>query len=315
MATPGVLHRYTDKLVAFEHASTDGTLPTPSAKPNTILFIGGLSDGLLTVDYTKAIATRLPPSWSIAEVLLSSSYEGWRFGSLKRDAEELHECVEYFRALKKEGKIVLMGHSTGCQDIMWYLVVSNGRPDGVILQGGVSDREAWIAISRNEGKSELYDVLLTKAEELSRSGKRFEPVPRDGNFMLKEDEPPISAYRTWSLLAKGAEDDFFSSDLDDETINHSFGRLAKATPAVMFLLGSLDPYVPDHVSKEALLTRWTEVIRKHGGHVDYYNGGIVPGAHHNLNGDPENVVQDLVGRVVRFVKNIESASSEEPRSS
>jgi hypothetical protein len=36
----------------------------------------------------------------------------------------------------------------------------------------------------------------------------------------------------------------------------------------------------------------------------------VQGAHHNLNGDPEDVVRDLVGRVVGFVEGLEMEKSE-----
>jgi hypothetical protein len=39
--------------------------------------------------------------------------------------------------------------------------------------------------------------------------------------------------------------------------------------------------------------------------VDETHGGIVKGASHNLNGDAEEVVKDLVGRVVGFVEGLE----------
>jgi len=54
----------------------------------------------------------------------------------------------YFRKIGKFGKIVLMGSSTGCQDVMEYLTGANAakrpRIDGGILQAPVSDREAII---------------------------------------------------------------------------------------------------------------------------------------------------------------------------
>jgi hypothetical protein len=57
------------------------------------------------------------------------------------------------------------------------------------------------------------------------------------------------------------------------------------------------------------LERWTRIIREGGGVVDSQNGGVVPGAHHNLNGDPEEVVADLVKRVVGFVEGLEKTES------
>jgi triacylglycerol esterase/lipase EstA (alpha/beta hydrolase family) len=76
----------------------------------------------ISTRYPSTIAKSLPSSWAIAEVLLSSSYRGWGTSSLAKDARELSECVSYFASLRPSAKIVLMGHSTGCQDIMEYLL-------------------------------------------------------------------------------------------------------------------------------------------------------------------------------------------------
>ena len=72
--------------------------------------------------YPSTIAKSLPADWAIAEVLLSSSYRGWGTSSLTKDAKELAECVGYFRGLRPGREVVLMGHSTGCQDVMEYVV-------------------------------------------------------------------------------------------------------------------------------------------------------------------------------------------------
>lgn len=308
MAHPGTLHRYTDKLVAFEH----GTTSSSSVPKNLIFWIGGLSDGLLTVHYPAAIGKALPSGWSLVEVLLSSAYEGWGTSSLKRDAGELGDCVKYFRNLpsKKGGKIVLMGHSTGCQDLMEYVVGAehSSRPavDGVILQGGVSDREAWAEMV-SDG---VLKSLIQDAKKLIDEGKENELMNVEGNIVAKEFGSPITAYRTYSLLAKGGDDDYFSTDLEDAVLKGTFGRIPKSTP-VMFLLGGEDPYVSRRVSKSGLLKRWTDIIRQGGGVVDDVNGGVVEGAHHNLVGDPDEVVQDLVKRVVNFLARIENGFFEE----
>jgi len=74
------------------------------------------------IRYPSTIAKSLPPNWAIAEVLLSSSYRGWGTSSLQKDAKELAECVGYFCKLRPGREVVLMGHSTGCQDVMEYVV-------------------------------------------------------------------------------------------------------------------------------------------------------------------------------------------------
>lgn len=272
-----------------------------------------LCPGILNVRYPTAIAASLPSRWTLAEVLLSSSYKGWATGSLKRDARELGDCVRYFKTLRPGAKVVLMGHSTGCQDIMEYLVGAGkeGREgiDGAILQAGVSDREAWDAMcAKDEGmRMKLKDVVET-AVKLIGEGKEREMLPREGNPVVDVLGAQVTAYRAHSLLAVGGDDDYFSSDLPDETLAKTFGGIPKSTP-IMFLWGAEDPYVPPSVDKEALLRRWTEAIRTGGGVVDDRNGGVVRGAHHNLNDDPEDVVQDLVARVVRFVQGLESGGS------
>jgi hypothetical protein len=309
MAHPGTLHRYKDGLVAFEHASSTSSSASSKTPTHTILWIGGLTDGLLTVQYPATIAQSLPPSWKIAEVLISSSYEGWATGSLTRDAKELAKCVKYFHDLrgKDGGKVVLMGHSTGCQDIM-ELVVGSGRGevrvDGAILQAGVSDREGFGTIAELEGCLNEFQELVERAGKLVDTGKGEQILQLKGSKIGEILDSPMSAYRIFSLLSKGGDDDYFSSDLSDSTLESTFGKFPKETPLCL-LLGELDPYVPNTVSKAGLLERWTKIVQKGGGVVDEEHGGIIKDAHHNLNDDPEDAVRDLVKRVVGFVQGIE----------
>lgn len=312
MAHAGVLHKYSDRHVAFQHASPSRINDN---NVHTLLWVGGLSDGLLTVSYPASIAASLPADWTIAEVLLTSSYNGWGTSSLAQDARELGQCVAYFQQLRPGRKIVLMGHSTGCQDAMEYVVGQHAstRPalDGVILQAGVSDREAW----RDMLSDADYTSLVATAQALLDAGRAQDVLsPHDHPALLTTGlDTPVSAYRLHSLLAPHGDDDYFSSDLDDDRhLARSFGAFPASTP-VCFLLGSEDPYVPAHVDKAALLQRWIHAVRRGGGVVflggDHHDddGGLVPGAHHNLNGDPEPVVQDLVSRVCGFVKRIGGA--------
>ncbi|KAI4626983.1 uncharacterized protein J4E87_004324 [Alternaria ethzedia] len=301
MAHPGTAHKYTKGLIAFEHASPPSST---SPQPHIILWIGGLTDGLLTVPYPSLIASSLPLTWSLAEVLLTSSYSGWGTGSLARDATELGECVAHFKKLRPGKKIVLMGHSTGCQDIMEYLLGKGNeareKVDGIILQGGVSDREAWEDYYKEGERRKQLDDAIAMARELVDKGKGEEVLSPESNPVIKDMGGPLNAYRAYSLLAKGGDDDYFSSDLSDQHFRNTFGRIPDTT-TVMFLLGAEDPYVPASIDRAALLERWTRIIREGGGVVNSITGGVVPGAHHNLDGDPEEVVQDLVGRVVGFV--------------
>ena len=45
---------------------------------------------------------------------MKSSFDGWGYSSLVQDAEEISALAKYIRGIGRE-KIVLSGHSTGCQ--------------------------------------------------------------------------------------------------------------------------------------------------------------------------------------------------------
>jgi pimeloyl-ACP methyl ester carboxylesterase len=308
MAHPGIAHKYTPKLIAFEHTPTNHA---HTASTHTLLWIGGLGDGLLTVPYPAAIAASLPATWTLAEVLLSSSYRGWGTSSLGRDVAQLRECVAYFRALRPHGRVVLMGHSTGCQDIMEYLTGAGhaARPgvDGALLQGGVSDREAWDFLLETDEEKDACRRVYELATDMVKHGKDKEIVPREGNILQKELGAPMSAYRTVSLLAPGGDDDYFSTDLSDEVLAKTFGAIPPSTP-VCFLLGSLDPFVSPKTDREALVARWTAAVRQGGGVVDDVHGGIVEGAHHSLDEDDEAIVMDLVKRVCGFLGGLDKGA-------
>ena len=95
MAVQGILHSYVPDLVAFEFTDQK----TPPA-PNVLVFIGGLSDGLLTVPYLQQLANGLETvnstlgNWCLVQTLISSSYNGWTSGSLERDVKELKKLVQ-----------------------------------------------------------------------------------------------------------------------------------------------------------------------------------------------------------------------------
>ncbi|KAI9792804.1 MAG: hypothetical protein M1816_001536 [Peltula sp. TS41687] len=303
---PGVLHRYAPKLVAFEHANPAATTTTPL---NTLLFISGLGDGLLTVPYTSRIASSLPAHWSLAEVLISSSYTGWGISSLRQDASELARCVSHFRQLRPQGKIVLMGHSTGCQDTMWYLTGTNStsRPalDGAMLQTPSSDREAMVDMLAPG----LYDESVQTARRMVEAGEGEEIIPR--RFTACFGGVPCTARRWLSLASpdKDGEDDRFSSDLRDEQLAETFGRVPGATPLCVLLSGE-DEYTPRFVDKGAVLDRWIGLVKRGGGSVDEELSGVIPGATHSLIEDPDEVREDLVRRVVSFVERCEAGLGE-----
>jgi pimeloyl-ACP methyl ester carboxylesterase len=136
--------------------------------------------------------------------------------------------VRYLREELGRERVVLMGHSTGCQGVMEFVsfLYSAGgergddvRIDGAILQGPVSDREAIaLAVRKAEEEEEEEEggvvgggrerekklrESVRVAEELVRMGKGDE-IMRPEVLPLEEWRvTPVSAYRWFSLAGEG----------------------------------------------------------------------------------------------------------------
>lgn len=215
--------------------------------------------------------------------------------------------MKHTRERRPNGKVVVMGHSTGCQDCMQYLTGAGAdqRPhvDGAVLQAPVSDREAL--------QQELPKAFLQEADQLAlklcREKKDKDIIPNRLTSPLF-GKTAVSARRWVDISSPGPDhrgaDDFFSSDFDVDRLKESFGKLPAKTPVLILFSGSEENVASD-LNKEALVKKWTGVAKDAGANIDDTNGGVVAGASHNLNGNPDNVVQDLVRRVLGFVNRLD----------
>lgn len=315
--------------MAFEFTSS-----SKPSKPNSLIFVGGLTDGFSTVPYVSKLAAALEPTdWSLFSILLSSSYNGFGVGSLDKDVEEIGQCVSFIRNLKasQSGKVVVMGHSTGSQDVLHYLHSPNPTPkdsevdlglkhlerpklDGAIMQAPVSDREAVLYIM-NESKSSnevraVYDQLVNSARTMPWTDDKLDtilPMNMTAKLGLPGDAP-ISARRFLSLLSPDspgnpAADDLFSSDLSDQRLLETFGQIGARgllQSKLLILYSGSDEYCPPKVKKEQLIERWRNATEAGGKFFDE-NGGVVPNASHNVKAEGQ---QDLIERVLRYVQSL-----------
>lgn len=85
---------------------------------NALIFIGGLQDGPHTTPYIRTVSKLLEQAedvnYSVFEIRLRSSFIGYGTTSLADDVADISALVKYLRSIGRE-KIVLLGHSTGCQ--------------------------------------------------------------------------------------------------------------------------------------------------------------------------------------------------------
>jgi hypothetical protein len=266
---------------------------------------------------------------------LSSSYSGWGVGNLNQDVTEIGKCVQYIQARKQGGKVVIMGHSTGSQDVLHYLISpvtdcgeASSRPavDGAILQAAVSDREAMQAgIEEDasqqtpEGLEKIYTQLVnlsryTTAVEDGGPDDRLLPLSMTSALGYGKDKA-VSARRFLSLVspdspAQPAEDDLFSSDLDEDTLRRTFGAVGSSgrlRSTLLVLLSGDDDAYPDSVDPGVLLERWQRAA-DHGHQPQVWNqqfSGVIAGASHDLCEENQGPArQELAKRVTGYLATL-----------
>ncbi|KAL8047843.1 hypothetical protein ABFX02_07G026000 [Erythranthe guttata] len=210
-----------------------------------VIFIGGLTDGFLATEYLEPLAIALEKeNWSLVQFLFSSSYSGYGISSLKQDAMEIDQLISYFINKEESEGVVLLGHSTGCQDVVYYLRTNAACSRAVraaILQAPVSDREYKSTLPRT---AEMIDL----ASKMISEGRGSELMPRESN-----PDSPITAYRYHSLCAYNGDDDMFSSDFSEDELKQRLGHMSTTPTLVMFSMA--DENVPEYVDKKALVNR------------------------------------------------------------
>ncbi|CAN6171392.1 unnamed protein product [Urochloa humidicola] len=246
-----------------------------------VIFIGGLTDGLLATDYLEPLSLALEvEKWSLVQPLLSSSYTGYGISSLEQDALELDQLISYLINKENSDGVILLGHSTGCQDIVHYMRTNfacSKAVSGVILQAPVSDREYRATLPET---AEMIDL----AAKMISEGRGMDLMPREAN-----PDAPITAYRYHSLCSYMGDDDMFSSDLSEDQLRQRLGHMSTTQCQVIFSMG--DEYVPEYVDKKALVDR---LCRALGGaekvEIEWGNHAL------------SNRVQEAVRAIVDFVK-------------
>ncbi|KAI1417732.1 DUF1749-domain-containing protein [Hypoxylon sp. FL1857] len=268
----------------------------PTDARNALVFIGGLGDGPHTVPYPRAIAKRLEAelelSYSIFEFRLTSSFSGFGFARLADDVADISALVKYLRNIGKQ-HVVLLGHSTGCQDCMEYTSPSYNveAVEGYILQAPVSDRGA---VSMEIGESKL-DEGLKVAKQLITSGRgheRMSPAHLPPSF----HSTPISASRWYALGATDGEDNYFDPSLPDEVAGPYWKRVDKP---ILILHSGNDEHVPSSVDKDALVQHWRSLCRPG---IASELSGTIPGAGHRVEEPQAEAV--LVNTVIKFLRGI-----------
>ncbi|CAM9332539.1 unnamed protein product, partial [Phaeothamnion confervicola] len=164
-----------------------------------------------------------------------------------------------------EANVVLVGHSTGCQDAVTYLRLGRHRAliRGVVLQAPTSDREEAAPRPETAG-------LVAAARAMRDAGRAEELMPRAAG------PAPITASRFLSLAAGEGDDDLFSSDFDAGRMAALLGHVMVPT---LVLFSGADQYVPPAVDKLRLVAALAAAMPGAAG-----RGVLVEGADHAMTG-------------------------------
>ncbi|GLT81467.1 hypothetical protein SLA2020_528520 [Shorea laevis] len=269
----GVLFKYGSKAIQVAFRTGD--------YQRQVIFIGGLTDGFLATEYLEPLAIALDKEkWSLVQFLMSSSYSGYGTTSLKQDALELDQLISYLINKENSEGVVLLGHSTGCQDIVHYMHTNAACSRAVraaILQAPVSDREYRATLPETA-------AMIDLASSMIKEGQGSELMPNEA-----DPSAPITAYRYHSLCAYMGDDDMFSSDLSDDQLKQRLGHMTTIPCQVIFSMA--DEYVPEYVDKKSLVARLCRALGDaEKVEIEYGN--------HSLS----NRVEEAVRAMVDFVK-------------
>src|SRR5208282_6744541 len=93
--------------------------------------------------YVQRLSSELQTiNWSLCQLHMRSSYMGFGTGSLARDFEDISAAIGY---LLENGKhqVVLMGHSTGCQNSIHY-ILNRSNAENSLSVSGVIVRDPFV---------------------------------------------------------------------------------------------------------------------------------------------------------------------------
>jgi len=190
-------------------------------------------------------------------------------------------------------EVVLLGHSTGTQDIVHFVARSAACTEqhrsllrGVVLQAPVSDRDYAVHVAP-EDVARYRSLAL----ELAAATSPEALMPRDAcPFGLAN---PITASRYLSLTGRLTLDDMWSNDLQPDELRHLFVGI---TSPVLMAISLDDEYVPSHIDKRLLAQRLFDAMPANvHSSLDFFAGN------HALDGV---VALEFTNRVARWIQSL-----------
>ena len=161
----------------FRYRTSPGSLqafmsPAEHAHTRYVIYLGGLTDGLLACSYVEELAAECDrKGWAFVQPVIRSSYAGYGCSSLANDVADVSDLVTYLTRTHDAAAFAVVGHSTGCQDIVQLMATApaavRAKIRAVVLQAPVSDREAASLEDDAPGRA----ANLARAQQLVAEGR------------------------------------------------------------------------------------------------------------------------------------------------
>ena len=216
-------------------------------KSNKLLFlIGGLGDLLFSVKYFEYLWNKLE-EYKICIPIMRRSGNSFGNTTIWDDVEDIKEILKHIINNNEIKDIFLIGHSTGCQDILCLFKKEINKEFPIrkcILQGPVSDRDFVIndinlknEIKRIENKSNILfkdwnNSELKNSIEVSQ--------------YLYDNKYPLLIRRFVSLYSKLGDEDWFSFDIESNKLKELYSII---NIPFLFVFSLNDQYV-NYTNKE-----------------------------------------------------------------
>jgi pimeloyl-ACP methyl ester carboxylesterase len=216
-------------------------------KSNKLLFlIGGLGDLLFSVKYFEYLWNK-SEEYKICIPIMRSSGNSFGNTTIWDDVEDIKEILKHIINNNEIKDIFLIGHSTGCQDILCLFKKEINKEFPIrkcILQGPVSDRDFVIndinlknEIKRIENKSNILfkdwnNSELKNSIEVSQ--------------YLYDNKYPLLIRRFVSLYSKLGDEDWFSFDIESNKLKELYSIIKIP---FLFVFSLNDQYV-NYTNKE-----------------------------------------------------------------
>lgn len=206
-----------------------------------VVFVGGLGCNLPIDSFTTALSEYCKDNTYEFIIPQLRSHPHFGLFTLDDDAEDIDCLVRHVG-----GDIVLVGNSTGCQDILHYLNTRKPSIRLAILQGAVSDVEYEEHTNSSLG------------EQLARARKM------DPDVAIRRRGCWMTMGRFMDLFSRNGKEDMFSSYLDDSF----FASLNATDTDILFVISGKDEYgVADIQSKLGLVRNSRVGVVPNGTHV------------------------------------------------